>query len=633
MNILTAENISKGYSERQLFENTNFGINEGDKIGIIGINGTGKSTLLKVLSGIESADKGQITINSKFIVEYLSQNPEMDEKKTVIQQVFDGGSKSLQIVAEYEELLNKIENNPENQNLSEKLIKISDQMDKHKAWDLENKAKIVLTKLGVTNFEQKIGDLSGGQKKRVALARALIKESDLLILDEPTNHLDSETIQWLEDYLNNNTKALLMITHDRYFLDRVTNRIFELDRSSLYSYKGNYSEFLEQRSERIAMEEASESKLNNLYKRELAWIKRGAKARTTKQKARIQRFEQLSETEFLKDNNQIEISTGSSRLGNKILTLNNVSKKYDNKKLFDEFEYIFVKKDRIGIVGKNGAGKTTLMNIMAQRIKPDIGFVEKGETVKIGYYAQENEEMNPQERVIEYIRKTAEYITTSDGEKISASSMLERFLFSPEKQWTLIERLSGGEKRRLYLLNVLMQSPNVLFLDEPTNDLDVQTLSILEDYIDNFEGVVVVVSHDRYFLDRICDKIFSIENRKIKEYHGNYSDYKEKSDEILLEEQEKKKPKENNNSNKIKQKALKFTYNEQREYEMIDEVIQSIEKKLENIEQIISTSGSDFTKLQEAFSKKEVFEKELDEKMQRWVYLNELAEKIENQKN
>lgn len=417
MNILTAENISKGYSERQLFENINFGINEGDKIGIIGINGTGKSTLLKVLSGIESADKGQITINSKFIVEYLSQNPEMDEKKTVIQQVFDGGSKSLQIVAEYEELLNKIENNPENQNLSEKLIKISDQMDKHKAWDLENKAKIVLTKLGVTNFEQKIGDLSGGQKKRVALARALIKESDLLILDEPTNHLDSETIQWLEDYLNNNTKALLMITHDRYFLDRVTNRIFELDRSSLYSYKGNYSEFLEQRSERIAMEEASESKLNNLYKRELAWIKRGAKARTTKQKARIQRFEQLSETEFLKDNNQIEISTGSSRLGNKILTLNNVSKKYDNKKLFDEFEYIFVKKDRIGIVGKNGAGKTTLMNIMAQRIKPDIGFVEKGETVKIGYYAQENEEMNPQERVIEYIRKTAEYITTSDGEK------------------------------------------------------------------------------------------------------------------------------------------------------------------------------------------------------------------------
>lgn len=555
MNLLSAEGITKSYSEKKLFNNISLGINDGDKIGVIGINGTGKSTLLKVIAGVEELDDGRIIRSNGLQIEYLSQNPAFEEDSTVIQQVFKGNSPVMKLLREYEEALN-------NNSSPERIMKLTQQIDLLNGWTLESEAKSILSKLGILDFTAKVGTLSGGQRKRIALAAALIQPSNLLILDEPTNHLDNNTIDWLEQYLNKRKGALLMVTHDRYFLDRVVNVIIELDRGNLYSYKGNYTEFLEKKSERMEREEASEAKRQNLLRKELAWIRRGAKARTTKQKARIDRFEKLSSQEVDIVEDKIDISVGSSRLGKKVIEINNISKAYGNRTLIKNFDYTVLRDDRIGIVGPNGMGKSTLINIIAGKLEGDGGYVDLGETVKIGLYSQETNFLKEDMRVIEYIRETAEYLTTAEGEKITASQMLERFLFPPESQWTPIEKLSGGEKRRLYLLKVLMEAPNVLLLDEPTNDLDIETLTILEDYIDNFQGAVIAVSHDRYFLDRIAEKIFAFkEGGEIVQYSGNYSDYRLKSQE-----------------------------------------------------------------------EKEEVENKLEEKMERWIYLNDIAEKIEKEK-
>lgn len=637
MNLLSAENITKSYSEKKLFNNINLGINDGDKIGVIGINGTGKSTLLKVIAGAEEVDEGRIIRSNSLHIEYLPQNPYFDPEATVLQQVFKGDSPVMKLIREYEEELEWPENS------GERLMKLTQQMDSLNAWTLESEAKAVLNTLGVSNFTDKVGSLSGGQKKRIALSASLINPSSLLILDEPTNHLDNDTIDWLEQYLNRRKGALLMITHDRYFLDRVANEIIELDRGYLYTYKGNYTDFLEKKSERMDREEANEKKRQNLLRKELAWIRRGAKARSTKQKARIDRFEQLSEQNLEIVNDRMEISAAGSRLGKKIIELEHVSKAFGPKQLLKDFSYILLRNDRIGIVGPNGIGKSTLMNIISGKVEPDGGVIQVGETVRIGLYSQENGHLDGDMRVIEYIREGAEYLTTGEGEKISASQMLEKFLFPPEAQWTPISKLSGGEKRRLYLLRVLMEAPNILLLDEPTNDLDIQTLNILEDYIDSFSGAVIAVSHDRYFLDRIADKIFYFKgNGDIKQYNGNYSDYKDK----LAEEEASMNSSDNKTKETVdksspsvdeikeeKKKPAKFSYMEQREYDQIDTVISELEDKIQECEGRIHDAAADYTLLQELLQEKESLEKELEKKMERWVYLNELAEKIAEGKN
>lgn len=639
MNLLTAEYLSKSYSEKILFENISIGINEGDKIGVIGVNGTGKSTLLKVISGSETADSGKITKGNNVRIEYLPQTPLFYDDVTVIEQIFKGNSSIMKLIIEYEEVLIKLDNNPNDNELQKSLLNINQRMDAANAWQIESEAKIILSILGITDYYARVGTLSGGQKKRIALAGALINPSDLLILDEPTNHMDNETIAWLEQYLNKRQGALLMITHDRYFLDRVTNRIIELDNGKLYSYDGNYSVFLEKKVEREALLKATQDKLDNLLRKELAWIRRGAKARTTKQKARIDRFEILKEEKTEVNKDKLDISVGSSRLGKKIMELNNISKSYGNRKLIENFSYIAMRNDRVGIIGSNGSGKSTLLNIIAGKIIPDSGVVNIGDTVKIGYFSQESKELNENLRVIEYIKEAAEYIETSDGSRISASQMLERFLFDGSMQWTPISKLSGGEKRRLYLLGVLMAAPNVLLLDEPTNDLDIETLTILEDYIDEFSGMVIAVSHDRYFLDRISNKIFSFQGEGvIDQYTGNYSDYKEKMEQLekITEEESRAKVKESKKSDvaiNAKPKTLKFTYKEQKEYDEIDKKIEEAENQLFNIDEEINMAGSDYEKLQKLLETKGNLEKQQEFLMERWVYLNELAEKIRTQEN
>lgn len=628
MNLLSIENISKSYSDKILFKDINLGISEGDKIGLIGVNGTGKSTLLKIIAGFETSDTGKIIKGNSIRIEYLPQNPNFEAAASVLEQVFRGDSPSMKLLGQYEEALTSPNTS------SERLMALSHDMDSLNLWELESDAKSILTKLGISDFNAKIGTLSGGQKKRVALVSALINKSDLLILDEPTNHLDNESIDWLEQYLNKRKGALLMITHDRYFLDRVTNGILELDNGSLYSYTGNYSTFLEKKLEREDHLKSSEEKRQNLFRKELAWIKRGAKARSTKQKARIDRFDKLKESANNISKENVEISVSSSRLGKKVLELEHISKSFGLKKLIDDFSYIVTRNDRIGIVGPNGSGKSTLMNIISNRLSPDSGTVETGETVKIGVFSQEVYDMNESLRVIEYIKEGAEILTTANGDKISASQMLEKFLFSKDMQWTPISKLSGGEKRRLFLLRILMEAPNVLLLDEPTNDLDIETLTILEDYIENFNGSVITVSHDRYFLDKTCEKIFFFEgNGKISKHTGNYS---EVSAELINKEQilvHKTVDKNKITVPKNKEKSLKFSYKEQREYEMIDSVISELESKKEDIQEKINTSSTNYSLLQKYIEEKEQIEKDLDVQMGRWVYLNELAEKIENSKN
>lgn len=637
MNLLRAENISKSYSEKRLLHKINLSIHEGDKIGLIGINGTGKSTLLKVVAGVEKADEGEVVKGNSIRIEYLPQNPEFDPEATVLEQVFKGNSETMQLIREYEEVVRSQDAS------SEKISKLVHDMDVINAWSLESEARTILTKLGIGDFNAKICTLSGGQKKRVALAGALVNPAELLILDEPTNHLDNDAIEWLEQYLNKRSGSLLMITHDRYFLDRVVNQIIELDRGYLYSYKGNYSYFVEKKIEREEIEGAIERKRKNLLRKELAWIKKGAKARTTKQKARIERFEKLSNATNMGTDEKIQISVPSTRLGKKVIELDQVSKSFGDNKLIDKFNFIMSKNDRIGIVGPNGSGKTTLLNILCGKVIPDSGKVEVGETVKIGIYSQEIDHIDGNLRAIEYIKEGAEYLSTAEGDKISASQMLERFLFPPTLQWTLVGKLSGGEKRRLNLLRVLMEAPNVLLLDEPTNDLDIETLSILEDYLEGFKGAVIAVSHDRYFLDKIAKNIFSFEDRgKIIKYTGNYSDFKKKFISHHQDDSNNKAAPEGhikainkNMANKTlskKEKPLKFSYNEQREYAEIDNIIADIEDNIKDINIKIEEASADYVLLQQLLKEKEDLESQLAEKLERWVYLNELAEKISKSK-
>ncbi|WP_371361529.1 Energy-dependent translational throttle protein EttA [Sporomusa rhizae] len=635
MNLLSIENLAKSYGERILFSNVTFGIDEGDKIGLIGVNGTGKSTFLKEIAGVDTADSGKITVGNSVQVEYLPQNPEFDDKATVLEQVFKGHSPVMQVLRDYEQALANVEQHPEDAAWQQRLIRLSQQMDAQNAWQLENDAKTILTKLGITDFSAVVSTLSGGQRKRVALASALINPADLLILDEPTNHIDNNTVAWLEQYLAKRKGALIMITHDRYFLDRVTNRIIELDKGKLYTYTGNYSQFLELKAEREEQQEASERKRQNIFRNELAWIRRGAQARSTKQKARIERFEQLSAQTPESSQAQLEITVGASRLGRKIIELEQISQNFEDRTFIKDFSYIVLKDDRIGIVGPNGSGKSTLLNIIAGRLTPDKGQVEIGQTVKIGYFSQESTEMNQDMRVIEYIKEEAHFLPTADGGTISAAQLLERFLFSPNLQWTPIAKLSGGEKRRLFLLRILMSAPNVLLLDEPTNDLDIQTLSILEDYLEDFPGAVITVSHDRYFLDRLVDKIFAFEGKgSIKQYPGNYTDYQNR---ISVQEAETpsgdkkstadKKP---TAQDKPKERPRKLSFNEQREFEQIEDVIAGVEQELVQIASAINTAGSNFELLQDLTVRQQELEGRLSELLDRWTYLNELVEELSN---
>jgi len=632
MNLLSIENLAKSYGEKVLFSQVTFGVDDQDKIGLIGVNGAGKSTFLKVIAGVEQADTGKITVGSSVQIEYLPQNPEFDDTATVLEQVFKGHSPVMKVLREYEQALTQAQQQPEAADRQQRLINLSQQMDAQNAWQLESEAKTVLTRLGIADFTAAISTLSGGQRKRVALAGALINPADLLILDEPTNHIDNATVAWLEQYLHKRKGALLIITHDRYFLDRVTNRIIELDRGHLYTYSGNYSQFLELKTEREEQQEAGERKRQNILRSELAWIRRGAKARSTKQKARIERFEQLSAHNPLKSNGQIEINAGASRLGRKIIELEQISHQFDGRWLIRDFNYIVLKDDRVGIVGPNGSGKSTLLNILTGCLRPDSGTVEIGQTVKIGYFSQESVEMDQELRVIDYIRDEAHFLPTADGGTISAAQLLERFLFPPSQQWTPIAKLSGGEKRRLFLLRVLMSAPNVLLLDEPTNDLDVQTLAVLEDYLDDFSGAVIAVSHDRYFLDRLSEKIFAFEDGgKITQYAGNYSDYQGKISLLEAEAPRKEKSVELTKSaspNPANERPRKLSFKEQREFDQIEDIIAGVEQELAGIASAIDEAGSDFELLQQLTGRQQQLASQLDELLDRWTYLNERVEEL-----
>ena len=606
MNLLTIENMSKSYTERMLFENVSMGINEGEKIGVIGINGTGKSTLLKIIAGLEEPDSGNVIRGKKVRIGYLSQAPMFDDNLSILENV------------------------------------VLNQKAEEEYRNLEGEANAMLLKLGIADPGASPKNLSGGQKKRVALVRVLLTPAEILVLDEPTNHLDNEMVEWLEDYLNKYRGAFVMITHDRYFLDNVTNKIIEIDKGSVYSYTANFSKFLELKAEREEMAIATERKAKSLFRMELEWMQRGARARSTKQKAHIQRFEDLRDRKKVEVDGKVEINALSSRLGKKTIELKDIGKSYGNNKLIEDFTYILLPGDRIGIIGPNGSGKTTLLNIITGVIPPDYGSVETGTTVKIGYFSQENEYMDESLKVIDYIRDTAEYIQTADG-TTSASQMCEKFLFTSSMQYTLIAKLSGGEKRRLYLLKVLMEAPNVLILDEPTNDLDIQTLTILEDYLETYPGIVVTVSHDRYFLDKIATRIFAFEvEGRIQQYEGNFSDYK---DAIRLRDEHSSNlgdssntPQEEKKSESIatwKQKStkVKFSYQEQKEYDTIDDDISNLESKIEETEKLIGESATNYSRLNELMEQKNKLEKMLEEKMDRWVYLNDLAEQIEASKN
>lgn len=637
MNLITLENISKSYSEKTLLNNVSLGINDGDKIGIIGINGAGKSTLLKIVTGKDEFFDGSITKGKNVRIEFLSQSQDFQDDATVLEQIFKGDSKEMKLLRDYEETLESLNSSHSNfDELNERLIKLQGEIDGLNLWELESEAKSILNKLGITKYEEKIKNLSGGQKKRVALASALITPCDLLVLDEPTNHLDSDSIEWLEEYLNSRKGALIMITHDRYFLDRVSNRIVELDRGKLYTYEGNYTAFLEKKMERIEIEEAQEEKRQSLIKKELKWVKRGAKARTTKQKARLQRFDELVNHEYVKRETDVEMSFIGTRLGKKIIEINHINKSFDNKELIHDFSYIFTKEDRVGIIGNNGAGKTTLINMLKGALNPDSGEIEVGETVKIGCFSQDDSHMDHNLRVIDYVKEGGEYIPVADGTKITASTMCEKFLFDGTMQYTKIEKLSGGERRRLHLLRVLMEAPNVLLLDEPTNDLDINTLNILEDFLDSYIGVVVVVSHDRYFLDRVCNKIFAYEgNGEIETYNGNYSDYSIKVElkKANKEKEVKKEKKENTQRIRERDSRPKFSFKEQKEYEEISSVIENLENEIANIDKLMQENSASYSKLQELMTEKEKLEEELLYKYERYEYLEDLAKRIEEYKN
>lgn len=641
MNVLTGEHISKSYGVKKLFDNISFTISTNDKIGLIGLNGSGKTTLLKIITQEESADTGFINTPSGTTIEYLSQNIDFSLESSVLEQVFKGDSIEMKVLRDYELALENSMKKPNDEKFQQRIIQLTDDMNKYNVWELESQAKTILTKLGITEFNKKIAHLSGGQKKRVALASALITPCDLLILDEPTNHMDSITIDWLETYLENRQGALLMVTHDRYFLDRVVNKTLELDKGNLYTYDGNYSEFLEKKLERAELEASMEDKRQKLYKKELAWMKKGAKARTTKQKARIQRFEEIKDAKIDIDNSNLDISVSGSRLGNKVIEIENLSKSFEDQTLINDFTYTFLRDDRVGIIGKSGIGKSTLLNLIMDKIKPDSGTIDLGPTVNIAYFSQESEEMDTSLRAIEYIKRSGEFVTTADGTQISASQMMERFLFSSDMQWSIISKLSGGEKRRLYLLKVLMTSPNVLILDEPTNDLDLDTLKVLEEYIHDFSGPVITVSHDRYFLDVISNKIFSFEGcGQVLVNVGNYSDFVDKRDVLVsnlnksgsLDKKNENNDKMDNRKVKItkeKPKKTKFSYNEKREFEKLDSDILSIENKIDKVDENMELHSSDYEKLEKLVEEKEELEDELLFKLERQEFFDNLQEEID----
>ena len=600
MNLLTIENLSKVFTERQVFDQADFSVNEGEKIGVIGVNGTGKSTLLKIIAGLEEPDSGKVTLGNNLVLGYLPQKPEFEEGMTVLQAALAGNK-------------NKINE-----------------------WSIESEAKTMLLSLGIDEFEKSVHQLSGGQKKRVALANVLLKEPDILILDEPTNHLDGQMAQWLEDFLIRFRGALVMVTHDRYFLDRVATRIVEVDQGKIYSYPGSYSEFVRLKEERQNMEIATERKRQSILRKELEWLMRGARARSTKQKAHIQRIEIMQEKDGPAEESQVQMSSLSSRLGRKTVEVEGLCKAYGGRQLIRDFTYIFLKGDRVGITGPNGCGKSTLLKMIVGEVEPDAGTIEIGQTVKIGYFSQESVSLDDNMRVIDYIKEAGEYVQTTEG-TITAAQMLERFLFDGAMQWSLIGKLSGGEKRRLYLLRILMTAPNVLILDEPTNDLDIRTLTILEDYLDGFDGIVITVSHDRYFLDRVVRRMFAFEeNGKIRQYEGGFSDYQvasaaraeENGTPVKAEEAEAPKEK----TEKPRTRKLKFTYNEEKEYAVIDEEIEALEEKVKELDLEIVRNATDYPKLSALTKEKEETEEKLMEKMERWEYLTDLAERIEQER-
>ena len=634
MTILSVDNIFKSYGERILFDNMSFTLEDQDKVGLIGINGMGKSTLLNIISGLDGADAGTITTSRGLTIEYLAQNPVFNQQATVIEQVLKGDSLAMKAIREYQLTLEDIINKPDNIDLQILLAELTSQITSLDAWHLESQVKTILSKLGIRHYEQRMVNLSGGQRKRVALAASLITPCDLLLMDEPTNHLDNDTIEWLEKYLANRKGALLMITHDRYFLDRVVNKIFELDCGNLYIYDGSYSSFVEKKIERRSLESAMQAKRFSLYRKELEWIRTGPRARRTKQKARIQRFEELKESVWVSDDSTLDMSVGHSRLGKKTLEIANVSKSYDGIPVIKDFDYILLRNDRIGIIGDNATGKSTLLNILAGKIEADNGSIDIGPTVKIAYLSQESEDMDQSLRAIEYIKSTAEYVTTAEGNKISAGKMMERFLFPPDLQWTPIARLSGGEKRRLYLLKVLMDAPNLLLLDEPTNDLDINTLQVLENYIDEFNGAVISASHDRYFLDRTCHKIFSLEGPgNIIIHVGNYSDFLEYKSLSSRPDKKMNFGKANHPATvKAQPSPLRFTYKEQLEYNTIQADIEALERELSSLDEEMSKTSSDFVRLQELYQKKEQTEDALLNKMERHEYLSNLEKQIKNSK-
>lgn len=595
MNILNIEHVSKIFGEKTIFDDVSFGIQEGDKIGIIGINGTGKTTLLRMIAGVEEPDSGQIIKQNGIRLAYLSQHPSFPEGATVLSYAFDG-------IAEND-------------------------------WALKSEVKSALNKLGITDHDMKMEHLSGGQKKKVALAKTLTSSFEILLLDEPTNHLDGEMISWLEDYLKRYKGVVIMVTHDRYFLDKVTNRILEISRGKLYGYEANYSKFLEMKADREEMELASERKRQSVLRMELEWAKRGCRARTTKQKARLERLELLKNGKAPEKDRLAEIDSVETRMGKKTIELHHISKSYGEQKLIEDFDYIALKNQNIGIVGPNGCGKSTLLKMIAGIIEPDEGTIEIGETIRIGYFAQELPEMNTSQRVIDFVKDIAEYIPTKDG-RITASQMLERFLFTPDMQYAPIEKLSGGEKKRLYLLSILQAAPNVLLFDEANNDIDIPTMTILEDYLNSFQGIVITVSHDRYFLDNVVDRIFEFdENGHLQQYEGGYTDYIEAKQrrELPKEEVKMKKSTGKNDWKQNRPTKLKFTYMEQKEYETIDEDIAKLEGKLEKLDADMMKYATNSAKLSEIALEKEKTEQQLEEKMERWVYLNDLAEQIEAQ--
>lgn len=627
--ILSAENLGHSYGVRTLFKNISFNIEEGDKIGVIGVNGTGKSTLLRDIATGEPGE-GKITKNGTCVIEYLPQDPAFDPDATVLEQVFRGESPQLDVVRRYEEAVQQAAAEPDNKAARQKLLALQQEMDSKFAWQMESEAKAFLDKLGITDLQQPMKELSGGQRKRVALAGVLVRPSDLLILDEPTNHMDNETVAWLEEVLQKRKGALLMVTHDRYFFDRVVNRTLEIDGSEGYLYTGNYSLFLQKREERRIAAAGAAQRLRNVYRRELAWISRGAEARRTKSKERIERFNELKkEVNNIKTEQQLEISSVGSRLGKTIIECEHIGLDYGGKTYIDDFNYVLLRNDRIGIVGPNGSGKSSLMDIIAGRLAPTRGTVKVGQTVKIGYFAQRSEFKDADCRVLEYIKNVSDYIETADGTRITAAQMLERFLFPPELQWVPVSKLSGGEKRRLYLLSVLMSAPNVLILDEPTNDLDIPTLSVLEDYLDTFNGAVIAVSHDRYFLDRFAGKIFAfMGGGEVRQFIGDYSRYEQARAEAqnLARQQERAQSTVKPQQREEKQRAPKMTYKEKLEYEQIEQVIAQAEAELKMTEMEINACGTDFVKLTELTAKQQELTQRISDLTDRWAYLEELAE-------